>query len=196
MTRWIVPAFACVSLCGCFGGASRPSRYYLLVPGETPRVAEAKPGASVPTVEIGPVELPKYLDRAGIVSRAGSNQLVVSDFDSWAEPLADGIQRVLVQNIANALDDKEIVIVPRQGADPQTLQVPVSVSRFECDELARCVVRLSWSIRKEQRSLVPRSVTNELEGRAASAAAGDQAEALSRLLGEAAKTIAAALKKL
>jgi ABC-type transport auxiliary lipoprotein component len=43
--------------------------------------------------------LPPYLDRPQLVTRAGSNRMVLADFDSWAEPLQGLFARVLAKNL-------------------------------------------------------------------------------------------------
>jgi len=76
---------------------SKPARFYLLT-------AEVR-GAAAQGVEldqprqliaVGPVELPRYLDRPQIVTRKGPNQLELAEFDLWAESLADNFAGVLI----------------------------------------------------------------------------------------------------
>ncbi|MFT7559497.1 MAG: putative lipoprotein YmbA [Flavobacteriales bacterium] len=55
---------------------------------------------------LGPVELVAYLDQTAIVSRISDNQLLVSGFHAWAEPLDEGIARVMSAELSrNGLFD-------------------------------------------------------------------------------------------
>jgi len=98
-----------VLLVGCASDA--PSRFYLLNPltgeGAVQRAAE-----SCVSVGIGPIKLPEYVNRPQIVTHTTPNELLLSYFDLWAEPLADGIPRILAENVSRLLCTKEIVLFP------------------------------------------------------------------------------------
>lgn len=49
---------------------------------------------------VGPVLLPDYLDRRGIVMQFGSSRVLSANHHFWAEPLDEGIGKVLVQDVA------------------------------------------------------------------------------------------------
>lgn len=61
--------------------ASAPPRYWMLTPVE----GDVTDAPVERTVGVGPVELPAYLDRAGVVTRAGP-RLQVATFDMWGQP--------------------------------------------------------------------------------------------------------------
>ncbi len=42
-------------------------------------------------VAVGPVALPAYLDRSGIVVRRAGDEIVISTGHRWGEPLGDGL---------------------------------------------------------------------------------------------------------
>ncbi|QIB66670.1 PqiC family protein [Kineobactrum salinum] len=88
-------------LVGC--GSSPRNNYYVLS-AET----QAPSGNQEPSLGIGPVEIPEYLNRNSLVYRDGSNQLLIASFERWAEPLADGIQRVLGLNLSAELGTQNI----------------------------------------------------------------------------------------
>ena len=58
-------------MAGC--ATTPPSRFYILEPVKTD--AAAQPSEPATAVGVGPVELPKYLDRPQIVVRSGANEL-------------------------------------------------------------------------------------------------------------------------
>jgi uncharacterized protein len=70
-----------VLLIGLGACASTPSRFYIL---NTLSASETIPGTAAaqgPVIGVGPITLPKYLDRPQIVTRVGRNQLALSEFD-------------------------------------------------------------------------------------------------------------------
>jgi hypothetical protein len=94
-----------VLLAGC--GSSPRSNHYLL----TAKQAPGPSGAS-PSLGVGPIEIPPYLDRSNLVYDQQQNQLHVAGQENWAEPLDDGIQRVLAINLAGLLNTQDVRYFP------------------------------------------------------------------------------------
>jgi uncharacterized lipoprotein YmbA len=85
--------FACVR--------SAPTNYYLLESSAEPVQADSLPAK---TLRIARVVVPEYLDHGGIVSRVdGQTRLVVAQFNIWAEPLNQGVRRVVREELAPRL---------------------------------------------------------------------------------------------
>lgn len=70
--------------------------------------------AGAPAVLIGPASLAKYLDQSHIVSFKGDNELVYSDTYRWAEPLEEGINRILIDRLSSELGSPDITTVRLQ----------------------------------------------------------------------------------
>ena len=85
--------------CGGAGGLApgvgglREYAVALLHPEHPARIGDdpATAAARGPVIGVGPITLPKYLDRPQIVSRASRNQLALGEFDRWAEPLQENV---------------------------------------------------------------------------------------------------------
>src|SRR5476651_2063711 len=92
--RLLTVALILSALGGC---SDKPTRLYVLT------ADVANPGAAsaqgIP-IGVGPVTLPKYLDRPQVVTRTASNSLNQADLDQWGGNLADNITRVLATNLA------------------------------------------------------------------------------------------------
>jgi uncharacterized lipoprotein YmbA len=118
-------------LTGC--AVSDPSKYYALGtpsgPGEGRRPATG-PG---PTVGVGPIIIPGYLDRAQLVTRDDKGELEIWSYHRWAEALDLGIAATLVDALATRLGSDRIAVFPWRGVLARSLdyQVPVAVARFE-----------------------------------------------------------------
>jgi uncharacterized lipoprotein YmbA len=70
-------------------------RYYTLASSAEPAVKSA----SGLTVGLGPVTLPGYLSRPGLVTRMGDTQVHYAEGDLWAEPLAKQFTRTLSEDL-------------------------------------------------------------------------------------------------
>jgi uncharacterized protein len=176
---------------GC--AESQPTRFYTLssltaAPGETPPQA-------LPDLAVGvePVILPPYLDRTQLVTRAGSNRVVLADLDSWAEPLDGLFTRVLAENLANVLGTDDVLLLPQRRLMPLDYQVEVDVTRFDIDTNGNAVLDARWWVLDREGERVLRNGRSTI---AEPTQAGDHtasAAALSRALGGLSVEIAEAI---
>jgi uncharacterized lipoprotein YmbA len=97
----------------------------------TPRSSVAGTGSE--GIGVGPVIMPGYLDRLQIVTRTNSDQVELSTFHRWAEPLDDGIARILADEIGARVPTERIFTFPWRGVVGRAIQyqVVVAVLRFD-----------------------------------------------------------------
>lgn len=87
-------SFLLLSLTGCIGGSTPPSQFYLLEP-INESVNSAFGIFAKPVIALGPVRIPRYVDRPQIVTASGKNAYQLSELNRWAESLDGNISRVL-----------------------------------------------------------------------------------------------------
>jgi len=178
---------------GCAGGGS-PSRFYVLAPiADRPGVAAAGAGDRPVSIGVGPVRLPAYVDRPQIVTRKSSDEIDLSEFERWGEPLADAVPRNLADNLGALLPGARIALFPWTGPRSLQYQILVDVTRFDGALGGSTVLEARWRIldadRKELRE--GRFVVSEPAGGPGYPAL---VGAMSRSLGALSREIAAALK--
>lgn len=177
-----------LALAGC--GSSPHNNYYVLS-AET----RAPSGNQEPALGIGPVEIPEYLNRNSLVYRDGSNQLLIASFDRWAEPLADGIQRVVGLNLSAELGTQNIRPHPWQRADSPDYAIALWILSFDVSgQQAELVAE--WRVnRPGEHSTVARRISR-LSRQLPSAdwQAGDAAAAYSLLLQSLSSEIAEVIR--
>jgi uncharacterized protein len=153
-----------LALAGCAGVAD-PTRYYVLSP--TP----AALGGTAPTVlssagiGVGPVLIPRYLDRLQIVTRGANDEVEISTYERWAEPLDGGIAQVLADNLAPQVGTERITVFPWRGGVARILdyQVVVVVLRFEGSPGRQVALDARWRLlgKDGQELILKRSTINE-----------------------------------
>jgi uncharacterized lipoprotein YmbA len=134
------------SLLGLGACASTPSRFYILNTLPASETVPATAAAQGPVIGVGPITLPKYLDRPQIVTRASRNQLALGEFDRWAEPLQDNVSRVLAENLALLIPTDHILLNPWPRSAPVDYQVAVEVRHFDGWLGGESVLLALWSI--------------------------------------------------
>jgi len=89
--------------------------------------------------------------------------LVISEFDSWAEPLADGIQRVIMQNIEKAITDSFSIAIARQSTERQDFRVDIVMRHFECPDKEVCELRIRWCVKGGNDKILSPWVKSKIE---------------------------------
>jgi uncharacterized protein len=128
-------------LVGC--ASSPTTRHYVLSP--------LTDGSKVPeesciNIGVGPIKLPEYVNRPQIVTRTSPNELSLSSFDVWAEPLTDSVPRMLAENLSRLVCTKEVVLFPWRPS--LTPEYRVEVELLQLDGTLGSTVSLEawWSV--------------------------------------------------
>ena len=128
-------------LVGC--SSSPTTRHYVL----SPLTGGGKvPEESCISIGVGPIKLPEYVNRPQIVTRTSPNELSLSSFEQWAEPLTDSVPRMLAENISRLVCTKEVVLFPWRPS--QTPEYRVEVEVLQMDGTLGSTVSLEawWSV--------------------------------------------------
>jgi uncharacterized lipoprotein YmbA len=184
-------AFIVLFAGGCAN--TRPAKFYTL--NSTSNISEDQPEHDL-SIEVGPVEIPDYLDRPHLVTRSGRNELLISDFHKWAGSLTDDISRVIVENLSVQLSTNNVYIYPWAQSPPVNYHVRIKVNRFEGTLGEQVVLKAYWSIYGESEGelLIKNSShfheeTGERNYNAAVAAMSRAIEKLSREIADAVKSL-------
>ena len=143
--EWIILCAWVVLFSGC--GHTPPSSFYLLQ--SMPGIEKVKHAATTGqnfAICVGPVMLPKYLDRPHIVTTTKTSELKLAEFDRWAEPLRDNFSRVLTENLSKALGTDRVTVFPSGKAASFDYQVLVTVVRFDGELGGNAFLSARWSI--------------------------------------------------
>lgn len=146
-----------VILAGCAGSPS--SKYYRLNPlqDNASITRDASPERNL-IIAIGPVRIPDYLDRPQIVTRAGENELKLSEFDRWAGSLESDVTHVLVEDISSLLAADRFSVVRwtpyLESQAPASYRVEVLLHRFEGTLGDSVLLKAQWEVFAHSRSLL------------------------------------------
>jgi uncharacterized lipoprotein YmbA len=139
------------------GGCSRTqtARFYTLN-----ALTDAQPGTQAVAsdrdiaVGLGPIRLPKYLDRPQIVTRVSPNEVRFAAFERWAAPLAGGFSSALAENLSLLLGTDRIVPYPWKSTTPIDCRVEIDVSRFDGKPGDSVLLQSQWIVFSEDRRRV------------------------------------------
>jgi len=180
-----------------WGCASTPaSRFYTLSSLSGPVKAKAEqPLSQGPTIGLGPIRFPDYLDRPGIVTRSGGNTIEIAEFDLWAGSLKDDFMRVLGENLSILLETDKMLFYPYIGVVPTDFRIGMNLIRFEGAPGDRVVLEATWIVLEgpdKKEGVVQKSqITEPVSGSDFQALVAAQSRAVEKLGREMAKAVQA-----
>ena len=182
--------------CGCSLTSPRPdlTKYYVLTAVNSPAAPPIM--SHPPVIGLGPVTLPGYLDHNEIVTRAGPNQLDLSNDDRWAEPVDQNFKNVLARDLGQLIGTDQIVQFPWYGGAKLDYKVELNVSRFDADESGVATLNAKWIIREARGDRVLLARETALTQPAGSTSTGAEVGALSQSVGGLSQAIADAIIQL
>ena len=183
------------TLNGC--ASTEPTQFFILTPLlQAERVPLVAGNVQDIAVGLGPIELPRYLDRPQIATHASRNELKFAEFNQWAEPLQANVSRVLSENLSHLLATDYIALHPWPRSMPVAYQVAIQITHFEgsTGEHGKLIAR--WQIIDAESQDELMRQTSRFQTAAETTAYGAIAAAMSRALGDLSREIAAALTTL
>lgn len=174
---------------GC-GSSPRSNHYLLTTDVSTP------PDGETPSLGIGPVVVPEFLNRNSMVYSRQGNQLEISSTERWAEPLEAGIKRVVGINLASSLDTQDIRYFPWNAGKPPEFGISISLLSLDADD-DEATLAAEWRVFRPTtgESVVRRISHLRLALPAGTLTAQQIAPAYSELLSQLSNLIAGAIEQ-
>jgi uncharacterized protein len=131
-------------------------RYYTLsADSGSPRDTPAQTRANRGPYAIDAVSIPDLLDRPQIVLRSGANAVEVLDYDRWAAPLADQLQRVFATELSARLGPDAIIDPGLPSNSHADRRISISILEFDPERHGESALAASWSISGIKSSATP-----------------------------------------
>lgn len=140
----VLPLGLVAGALGCLGGGTQPE-FYALRPTE-PSAATASAAPSELGVVIGPIEIPRYLDRPEIVTLGGAHRLDVWDDHRWGGSLRTDMLRVMSDDLGTLLGTPRVAVYPVEPPFPVDHRVLLDVLVFEGVLGGSVVLHTRWSV--------------------------------------------------
>jgi len=182
---------ATIASCTVLTPRADPSRFFVLTP--IPDADSPTTGQRVGSLGVGPISLPRYLDRPEIVTRVAPSEVKPAVFDYWAGSLSHQFENVLAQNLQTLVHPDRIQIYPWYSGAAPDLVVEAEVQRFEPSADGRAELAARWRIRKGSMLATLRNGESRLSRPLGSADAEGVAVALSGLLEDFSRELAEAV---
>jgi uncharacterized lipoprotein YmbA len=141
-----VAAIVAAGIAGCCLGSSPNVSLYTMNAASDSLATGASDGLAI---GVGPIRVPRYLDRPEWVTRPGgaTSLLKVDDYRRWAGGFSSNVLSALAENIGTKLNTQKVVAYPAPAAFALDYRVAVDFHALEGIGGETLVLRASWVIR-------------------------------------------------
>ena len=187
-------AIAGMSLLVACAGEPVRDHYYSLVLAADDVPAQAAANTDGAILAVGPIMMSRYLNQPGLATQRGAQQIEIAKHRFWAEPLEEGIGKVLVRDISSR--NSSLVVARQLGGrlDRSDCRLRLEFDKFQITDTAFVVARGRYWLTSQ--TLVQQDTQKEFD-LAQQLSADGYANAVSQLrglLGELSEQIVAAIE--
>jgi len=125
-----------------------PTQFYVLSAIPTVTAPETSKDLTDSSLHIGPWRFPEYLNTTPMVVKDGVNRLEYLDWHHWAEPLQDGVSRVLAANLSQLLNVPRVAVYPDSLGALPGYGVEFTVYHFEGTLAGELVLEVYWQVKE------------------------------------------------
>ncbi len=137
--------FAASLLSACLGGgATTPTRYYLVDPVEYS--GESVKAVRPLSIEILDLHIPQYLERFQIASRSSETRLEFSDDNQWGENLRKNLLRSVARNLSRLLSTIDIGTPLNRSSSKPDYRLQIHIEQFEQDIDSKVKLIARWQL--------------------------------------------------
>lgn len=173
-------------------GSSAPVHYYKL---ETLEREYSQDGEGAAVLGIGPLRTPDSFSRTRIVTRGSNSEVMVDEFNRWAEPMDDAIYRIVAANVDSLLQGVIVIAFPYNHIAELDYRLLGRIDRFDVDEDGHVVLQVQWTMLESDSDFViqPERVRYETQA-SRPGDYGSVAQAMSEALAQFSRHIAEELE--
>lgn len=154
VNKFIIYIFLISLLYGC--GTSTPTQYYLLESSLGPLQIENMPKTSL---RVSQVDTPAYLNRNNIVSRVdGQTRLILAEFHLWAEPVGNGVRRVVEEILTPPLMEQGINVLPTNTEERGDYLLLLDLQRLDGNFNEKAVLECYWTLLDKNENTLGRGI--------------------------------------
>jgi uncharacterized lipoprotein YmbA len=138
--------------CGCYAAlvllaagcaTSAPERFYTLE-----SIGPASPAVkSVSRVTLARVTVPVLVDRPEMVFQGDAGQVEISEQNRWAEPLRDGVGRVLAEDLTTRLGGALVTTYPDAAREASDVRASVDIRQWQVWPGRKIGLSVLWTLR-------------------------------------------------
>ena len=136
--------FALGLAAGCLRGTPPPDYYTLSAAGGASAAALAeRPGLGL---AVGPIEIPRYVDRPELVTRVGAHGLVPWNEHRWGGSLRTDLLDAVARDLGALLGTLRVVVYPAEARFPVHYRVLIDFRALDVEPERAVLLHAVWTV--------------------------------------------------
>lgn len=142
-------------------------------------------------VGIGPVEIPRLLNRPQMVSRKNNTEILMAEKHQWGGSYKEELVQALTDNFSNLLNTENIEKFPWKHSFKPKYHVRINIERFDGELGKSATLKARWRLFKDNQEIKVKQSLIKIAMKSASynSYVKAQSEALAKLSKEVAESI-------
>ena len=137
-----------VGLSACSTTSGTDARYFSLTPLSQPYTGKALSDQLV--LGIGPVEIPRLLNRPQLIYRKNNNEVMISERNQWAGSIQEEIQKTLIERVIDVSGSHRIMHYPWPHNLWPEYQARIHIERLDGTPGKEVVLEAHWDLLKSK----------------------------------------------
>ena len=137
------------------------------------------------SVGIGPVEIPRLLNRPQIVSRKDNTEIIIAEKHQWGGSYKEELIKALTDNFSSLLKTERIEEFPWKSSFKPNYQVRIDIESFDGQVGKSVILNARWRLVKSKKEIMVKRAVIEVPVSASSSSYSSyvnaQSEAIKRL---------------
>ncbi len=154
--------FVLLGLSACSSTPTTEARYFSLTPIQTTEIIPAV--ATDLSLGIGPVEIPRMLNRPQIIYRKNNNEILLSEQNQWAGSLREEIQGILIERAMQVSGSQAIMHYPWARDLRPEFEARIRIDRLDGELGKEIILEAHWDLltQKDKRLITSRKSRHQI----------------------------------
>jgi uncharacterized lipoprotein YmbA len=145
--RNFITGITALCIAAALTGCSRSPRVSFYTLGSAERATTVSTAKGAPSVSVANITLPDLVNRPQLIERVNASRVEILETHRWAEPLKNGISRLLAETLANQLGSDRVTSYLQNSDNNPDYKVFLDIQRFEAMGTTVTVDAI-WTIRR------------------------------------------------
>ncbi len=114
----------------------------------------ASAGNATLRLGVGPLQIPRLLNRPQIISRKNSNEINMAEMHQWGGSYEEELMQVMTDNLSTLLKTDSIEQYPWKFSFKPNYQIRINIERFDGEIGKSVILKARWRVLKNNKELV------------------------------------------
>ncbi len=119
-------------------------------------LAQSTDNKSALKIGVGPIEIPRLLNRPQIVARKNETEIIISEVNQWGGSFKEDLLQTLIDNLSTLKKTDNVEQYPWKFSYKPDYQIKINFERFDGELGKNIILKARWRLLKNNREVIVR----------------------------------------